>query len=288
MEEIFEITEKYDADYVRDSLSSLEALNRFALTFYKDVATIYDGLTRVKHIDRNPTGFGLADAPILGLLVRVWKLLKEVIRYYEEDNAQIIAVLERPMIEAAVIANYLLTNPDEVIEDYRKCSYKDRLRLLRELKAGSRFFDTKAGKRLLAAVQEKMDFEKLTENDFAAQKANKWKIQGKSFRHIFAEIEHDDLYLATYGMMSKSIHGSWNKSMDWDLTKKPDGTFSTYPFYCPADIRFVTPVLTFTIEPYRLWLQRIDCYDENLERLLGWVEQVNTALFMQFDDKFPV
>ena len=76
--------------------------------------------------------------------------------------------------------------------------------------------------------------------------------------------------------------------MDWDLTKKPDGTFSTYPFYCPADIRFVTPVLTFTIEPYRLWLQRIDCYDENLERLLGWVEQVNTALFMQFDDKFPV
>ena len=154
-------------------MSSLQAVNQFALTFYKDVAEIYDGLTRVKHVDRNPTGFDLADAPILGLLVRVWKLLKEAIRYYEEDNAQIIAVLERPMIEAAVIAHYLLISLDEVVEDYRKCSYKDRLRLLRELKAGSRFFDTKAGKQLLATVQEKMDFEKLTENDFTIQKANR-------------------------------------------------------------------------------------------------------------------
>ena len=61
-----------------------------------------------------------------------------------------------------------------------------------------------------------------------------------------------------------------------------------YPFYCPADIRFVTPVLTFTIEPYRLWLQRIGCYDENFEHLLGWMEKVNAALFMQFDEKYPV
>jgi hypothetical protein len=288
MEEIFANTKKYDAEYVRSGLSSLAAINRFALIFYKDVAEIYDGLSRVKHVDRNPTGFSLVDAPILGLLVRIWMLLKEVIRYYEEDNAQIISVLERPMIEAAVIATYLMTSPDEIVEDYRKCSYKDRLRLLRDLKAGSPFFDTKAGKRLLAAVQEKMDFEGLTENDFTAQKANRWRIQGKSFRDIFAEVEHDDLYPATYGMMSESIHGSWNESMDWDLAKNTDGTFAAYALYCPADIRFVTPVLKFTIEPYRLWLKRIGCDDENLPELLDWVERVNTALFMQFDEKYPV
>jgi hypothetical protein len=287
MEEIFAITKKYDAEYVKSGLSSLEAINQFALTFYKDVAEIYDGLSRVKRIDRNPTGFSLLDAPILGLLVRIWKLLKEVIRYYEEDNAQIISVLERPMIEASVIATFLMTSPDEVVEDYRKCSYKDRLRLLRDLKSGSRFFDTKAGKRLMAAVQEKMDFEGLTENDFATQKANRWRIQGKSFRAIFAEVEHDDLYPATYGMMSESIHGSWNESMDWDLSKNTDGTFSAYALYCPADIRFVTPVLKFTIEPYRLWLKRIGCDDENLPELLDWVERVNTTLFMQFDEKYP-
>lgn len=40
MEEVFKITEKYDAAYVRDGLASLGALNKFALAFYKDVASI--------------------------------------------------------------------------------------------------------------------------------------------------------------------------------------------------------------------------------------------------------
>ena len=93
MDEIRAITEKYDAAYVEEGLTSLEALNLFALTFYKDVAEIYDCITRVKNIERNPTGFSLDDAPILGLLVRVWKLLKEVIRYYEDKNAEIIQFL---------------------------------------------------------------------------------------------------------------------------------------------------------------------------------------------------
>ena len=223
MNEIFKITEKYDADFVKDGLSSLASISLFALNFYKDVAEIYDCLTRVKNVERNPTGFGLADAPILGLLVRIWKLIKEVIKYYEQDNAQIIGILERPMIEAAVIATYLMTSSDAVIEDYRKCSYKDRLRILRDLEGGYPFFDTKAGKRLMRAVQEKMQFENLTKNDFKTQKANKWRIQGKSFRDIFAEVEHDDLYPATYGMMSKSIHGSWNESMDWTSPRTRTG-----------------------------------------------------------------
>lgn len=135
---------------------SLKDLNRFALTFYKHVAEIYDCLTRVRNVGRNPIGFSLDDAPILGLLVLVWKLLKEVIRYYEEDNAEIISILERPLIEASVVASYLMTSGPGVIEDYRKCSYKDRLRILRDLESGSAFYETKAGKRLLKSVCEKM------------------------------------------------------------------------------------------------------------------------------------
>jgi hypothetical protein len=40
MNELFKITEKYDADFVKDGLSSLESINGFALNFYKDVAEI--------------------------------------------------------------------------------------------------------------------------------------------------------------------------------------------------------------------------------------------------------
>jgi hypothetical protein len=286
MDEIRQIIEKYDATYVERVGTSPEELNRFAFAFYKDVAEIYDCLTRTKHVERNPTGFSIDDAPILGLLVRVWKLLKEVIRYYEEDNAETISILERPLIEASVVASYLMTSGPTVVEDYRKCSYKERLRLLRELENGSAFYDTKAGKRLIKSVREKMNFEKLTEGDFEVQKRNRWKIEGKSFYDIFSEVEHANLYAATYGMMSESIHGSWNESMDWCLSRNDDGTFSAFPFSHSADIRYVSPTLKFTNRPFRLWLKRIDAYDENLRGVLDWIERVNVTLFKRFDAQY--
>lgn len=286
MDELYRITDKYQPDYIGQSFDTLENLNQFALTFYKDVAEIYDCLTRLKDVNRNPTGFSIDDAPILGLLVRIAKLLKEVISYYESDNAEIIAILERPLIEASTIATYLMRNGSDVMLDYRKCSYKDRLRIIREMKAGSAFFSTKAGQRLLKSVEEKLATEGFTESDFDDQKKNKWRLQGKSFFQIFSEIEHADLYPATYGMMSESIHGSWNESLDWCLTKEDDATYKANLFSYPADIRFVTPTLKFTTTPFRLWLERIDCYDDNTRGLMDWIEKVNTALFMKFDSLF--
>jgi hypothetical protein len=286
MEELNQITKKYSPDYVREGLSTLDSLKLFALTFYKDVAEIYDCLTRLKNIERNPSGFSLKDAPILGLLVRIAKLLKEVIAYYERDNAEIISILERPIIEASTIATYLMRHGPDVLLDYRKCSYKDRLRILRDLEAGSVFFDTKPGQRLLKSVREKMDAEGFSKDDFGEQKKNKWRLQGKSFYDIFAEVEHADLYAATYGMMSESIHGSWNESLDWCLTKEPDGTYKANLFSYPADVRFVTPTLKFTNTPFRLWLERIDVYDENTRGLLDWIDKVNATLFYKFDAMF--
>jgi hypothetical protein len=286
MEELAEIINKYDESYISENLGSLEELNRFAFTFYKDVAEIYDCVTRIKNVERNPSGYSLSDAPILGLLVRVWKLLKEIIEYYEKENAEIIGILERPLIEAAVTAHYLLRNDDAVIEDYRKCSYKDRLRILRELSEGSRFFETKAAKRLLRSVEEKMSLEGFTENDFKTQKSNRWKLQGKSFFDIFSEVTSEDLYKYTYGIMSESVHGSWNESMDWCLQKNDDESFSVFPFYHQPDIRYVSPTLTFCNTPYRLWLERIEAYEDNLKEVFDWIERVNNRIFIMFDQRY--
>lgn len=286
MNEIQEIMSRYDETYVSESLKSLEDINRFTGTFVKDVAEIYDCITRIRNIDRNPTGFSLYDAPILGLLTRIWKLLKEIAIYYEKNNAEIISILERPLIEASITAQYLLINDTSVMEDYRKCSYKDRLRILRELKEGSHFFDTKAGKRLLKSVQEKMELERFTEEDFKVQKKNNWKLQGKTFFDIFKEIVDEKLYKYTYGIMSESIHGSWNESMDWCLQKNEDSTFSVYPFYHEVDVRYICPTIKFCNDPYRLWLKRIECEDNYLTDVLDWIERVNARIFVIFDQKY--
>jgi Family of unknown function (DUF5677) len=286
MNEIQEIISRYDETYISESLNSLEDINKFTGTFVKDVAEIYDCITRIRNIDRNPTGFSLDDAPILGLLTRIWKLLKEIVIYHEKNNAEIISILERPLIEASITAQYLLINDTSVLEDYRKCSYKDRLRILRELEERSHFFDTKAGKRLLKSVQEKMELEKFTEEDFKVQKRNRWKLQGKTFFDIFKEITDENLYKYTYGMMSESIHGSWNESMDWCLQKNEDSTFSVYPFYHQADVRYICPTIKFCNDPYKLWLKRIECEDDYLTDVLDWIERVNTRIFMIFDQKY--
>ena len=62
MQELQAITEKYTHEYIDQRFSSLEGVNGFALTFYKDVAEIYDCLTRLKNIERNPSGFSIDDA----------------------------------------------------------------------------------------------------------------------------------------------------------------------------------------------------------------------------------
>lgn len=286
MEEIRVIVEKYSQQYISEHLLEPKKLNQFATVFFEDVAEIYDAITRVRNIDRNPTGFDLNDAPVLGLLVRVWKLLKEIVRYYKEDNGDFISILERPLIEASTVATYLLTSDPSVTEDYRKCSYKDRLRIFRDLKSGSAFYNTKAGRRLLISVKDKMNLESLTEADFDVQKKNRWKLDGKTFFDIFSEIEHEDLYACTYGMMSESIHGSWNESMDFCLVRKDDGTFSAYPFYQNADIRYVSPALRFTYRPYRLWLKRIKVEDPYIASVLDWIECLNTTLFHKFDEQY--
>lgn len=290
MEEIrsalLDITGKYDAEYNQRGLETLDALYLFSRTFYKDVSDIYECFTLIRNVERNPNGFSLNDAPILGLLVRVSKILKEAVDYYEKRNGQFVSLFDRSIVESSVMAAYLMSKDDKVIEDYRKCSYKSRLKVLGQINASEFAQKEKAGQRLQKSVRDKMAFENFTPDDFTLQKKNNWRVQGKTFYDIFAETVSENNYAATYGMASESIHGSWNESMDFNLVKNNDGTFLPYPGYYRADIRFLTPILRYTNEAYRLWLQRIEVHNEHLEKVLLWIESKNIKIFKKFDEHF--
>lgn len=286
MQELTAIVEKYKAIDYTERLSNKDSCKEFSAMFYEDVAEIYDIITRIKNVDRNPTGFSLNEAAILGLLVRIWKLLKEVVAYYKADNGQIICCLDRQIVESAIIASYLLLKEDDkAIEDYRKCSYKNRLKALEEADANE-FYSTPAGQRLLKSISEKMEAEKFDFESFEVQKRHNWKIEGKSFRQIFEQIEPDEYYKLMYGIPSESIHGSWCESLDFDLAKNEDGTYSAYPFYQPVDVRFITPILRITNDPYLLWLERIECKEKYVEKVFKWVERVNKRLFVAFEETY--
>ena len=264
MNELRDILQKYQDIDFDEKLSDFNSLNKFSTSFYRDVTEIYDAVTRTRNHDRNPVGFETSDAAILGLLVRIWKILKESVYYYGQNNAQIIGLLNRQVIEAAVIAKYLLLNGDEVIEDYRKCSYRSRLQTLKRAAESPEFFETPPGERLLRSIQDKLTNDGFTEGSFEIQRKNKWRLQGKSFFTIFSEIEEEGLYNFLYRMPSEALHGSWNESLEYDLVRNDDGTFKAHPFYPDADIRFVTPILRLCHEPYVLWLKRVEIGHEDL------------------------
>ncbi len=283
MDELDLIIEKYGNRPLRDRFESLEDINRFATQFYKDVAEIYDCLSRVKNHERNPSGYSLNDAPIIGLLVRIWKLLKETIRYHTENNAEFIAIFHRTLLETAVTATYLLKHDTAVVEDYRKCSYKDRLRILRGSKNGSAFSKTKAGQRVLRSVKQKMSLEGFSENDFAEQKKNSGSCRGKVFS---TSSQNSTPRKCTASLLvwrlSRCIVLGTIRS--WCLQKNEDGTFSIYPFFHPADIRMITPLLPFCNEPYALWLKRIGAADDrSFTIFLDWIKAQNRNLYLEFE-----
>jgi hypothetical protein len=260
--------------------SNIDELNNFSKIFFADVADIYNILTRMKNVERNPVGFSYDDAPILGLLVKISKLLREIVVYYKKNDANIISYLERQAIEAGIVAQYLLSSDSKTIDNYRKCSYKDRLRIYLTPK-NEGFFASKAGKRLKINIENQFKAEGFNESSFEAQKKHDWKVDGKSVRDMFKALGLDELYRSAYGFGSESIHASWGHSINFDLRKNKNDTYSAFPVEMPADIRYLAPIVELCNPAFIGWSKRVELDEHN--KSLSWIANVNRALFDAFD-----
>ena len=286
MQEINHIWLKYEEDRLLDGIQSLEDVNQFALTFGKDVAHIYKLVTLLQSTDTNPCGYDLSDAPFIGLLTRVAKLFRLVCRFYELNNADYLSVFSRPLIESAIIATYILREGIEAVEDFRKCSYKDTLRILRDHESGSEFFHTPAGQHVLQTAYDDLTLGNQSKDNFATQKHNRWRLQGKSIYEIFVEVASVEEYPSVYGMLSESIHGSWNESMDWCLHRNDDGTFSTNALFVDVDARMILPLVRFATPPYALWIEKIRPQNAFLKQTLDRIQECSREIFFKFDELY--
>ena len=197
------------------------------------------------------TGFSIDDAPILGLLVRTWKLLQLIVWIYKEDSAEHAAIAERSLIEVAVTATYLIGADKSTMEDYRRCSYRNRFRMLEQAASGSEYYRSKAGQRLLRSINEKLEQEGLDINSFEQQIQNHWRVQGKTFHMIFKEVVGEELYAVVYGIFSESVHGSWQDVRNFSLRGNAAQGFS--PLYEPLRESggHVSLIVPFAILPCR-------------------------------------
>ena len=286
MRDIDRIWLKYDDQSLLNRLESLEDVDRHALTFCEDVARTYRLVTLRGNPSRDPYGYGLTDAPIVGLLTRVAKLLRLICRFYKLRNGDHLAVFSRPLIESAIVATYLLQEGDEAVEDFRRCSYKHTLRILRDHEGGSEFFRTLGGQRVLRSALDDLALEGLSEQSFAVQKHNRWRLQGKSLYDIFGEVVGPAEYQFGYNILSESIHGSWNESMDWSLSRNNDGTFSAFALYCGVDARLILPLVRYATPPFVLWSDRIQIQDNAMRQALDCIHDYSHSIYLRFEELY--
>lgn len=282
MDEIRNIRAKYDRAYLERLFASTPEEDQLALAFYEDAAEILEILSRLKNIDRNPTGFSMDDAPILGLLVRTWKLLKLIIWIYREDSVEYAAIAERSLIEAAVTATYLIRSDESTMEDYRRCSYRSRLKILEQAASGSKYYRSKAAHRLLRSINEKLALERLDEHSFNEQIRNGWRVQGKTFHAIFKEVVDEGMYPVAYGVSSESVHGSWLEVRSFSLRGNVGLGF--IPLYEPlrASAGHVSLIVPFAILPFGEWAERVQLDIRYVEGVLGFIDQVNRRLLARY------
>ncbi len=282
MDEIQDILAKYDRAYLERLSASTPEADQLALAFFEDVAEILDTLSRLKNVERNPTGFLIDDAPILGLLVRTSKLLKLIVWIYKEDSAEYAAIAERSLIEVAVTATYLLRLDKSTMEDYRRCSYRNRFKMLEQAASGSEYYRSKAGHRLLRSIKQKFVLEGLDEHSFEEQIRNDWRVQGKTFYSIFKEVVGEDLYAVAYGTSSEFVHGSWQDVRGFSLRGNVARGFS--PLYEPLreSVRHVSLMVPFATLPFRGWAARVQLDDPYIEEVLDFVDKLNGVLFEKY------
>ena len=283
MDEIQAILAKYERNYLVRLLASTPEADRLALAFYEDVAEILDILSRMKNVERNPTGFSIDDAPILGLLVRTWKLLKLVIWIYKEESAEYAVIAERSLMEVAVTATYLLRSGTSTMEDYRRCSYGNRFKILEQAAAGAMYYRSKPGQRLLRSIREKLALEGLDENSFEEQIANGWRLGGKTFLRVFEDVMGEDLYAVSYGASSESVHGSWQDIRGYSL-QRDAAREGFYPLYEPLRVNVgnACMIVSFATLPFRKWAKRVQLDNPYIGEVLDFIDRLNVRLFDKY------
>ncbi|MFA8434907.1 MAG: DUF5677 domain-containing protein [Marinifilaceae bacterium] len=286
MEELDKIYDRLIENVNIDKATTLDELLFVSGNFYEIIADYYDVLTRVRNEDINVKGVNKYDAAILGLLVRIWKILKLAIKCYKDNDGDGVSLLDRMIIESAVTAKYLMVNGNDIIEDYRKCGYKNRLQILRSLDVPTQKNSSPTAIRLKEKIKSKLKNDGYENESFSKQKGNKWKIDGKSFYDIFSQQEPEYFYRNLFGLPSENIHGSWTESLDYHLIQNEDMSFTCNPYSCSPDLRMISPIIKICNEAFILWSKRIGIKDENIEKTMRIIDLINFKLYEKFEDLF--
>jgi hypothetical protein len=287
LRELSEIFEKYDLVSLNEISSSEELLNDFLIELSTDLGELIDSLSRVHNSESHPNYYSLNESTVVGSVVRIIKLFKESVNFYEQNKLELLAQFTRPLYESFIVAKYLMRNGEDSQRSFRLTSYRARYKNFKKLQ------DHKGDnhpliQRQLAKFNTKLEVDAFKLEDLiqeSKKKSKAWKLDGKSFWKIHSEVDNEELYSFIYGGGSDAVHGSWQEILDFHLTRKGEGYFGFLNFE-KCDCRILVPLNSMVIECMQEFLAWNSTSDKDLKEGLINMNNLSNAIYDIWENNF--
>ena len=255
-------------------------LKNISINFSRDLLELVDIASRIINLETHPNFYSLNESTVVGLQVKIIKLQKEALRFYEEDKAEMLNLLFRPLYESMIMSKYLIHKGEDSQLSYRLSSYKSRFENYKKLiKIENQ--EMPLVKEQLHKLNKKLELDGFSIEDLELEHKNKfkWRIDRKTFRDINKEMGEDYWYSFVYGGGSDSIHGNWNESFDYHLTKKTKGYFGYY-YYERCSAAYITAFNRVLLESISVFLYWNRCLTIKLKNALNIMSDFNSSILL--------
>lgn len=286
MKELSDIFEKYELVSLNEISASEELLNDFLIELSRDLGDLIDSLSRVHNTESHPNYYSLNESTVVGSVIRIIKLFKESVNFYQQNKLELLSQFIRPMYESFIIAKYLMRNGENSQRNFRLTSYRARYENFKKL------YELKDGihpliQRQLAKLNTKLEVDAFTIEDLIKESKKKkaWKLDGKSFWKIHKEVDNKDLYSFIYGVGSDAVHGSWQEIVDFHLTRKEEGYFGFLNFE-KCDCRILVPLNSIVIECMQEFAVWNETSNKELKEGLSSINNLSNSIYEIWGKKF--
>ena len=154
------------------------------------------------------------DATILGLFVKQFKYLQDLVASYRSENTHLFFLVQRIRYETIIKMTYLIKYPS-ARREYRLKSYKNRYKIYKEKT------DDPVYKVMISKFLDDIVSDDFSTGDF--EQIKDWRLGSKSFDKIVADVDYAENYKLAYGIPSDMIHSDWGEIRQLYLKQTEDG-----------------------------------------------------------------
>lgn len=230
--------------------------DKFIITLCDNLSFLMANTLKVNN--ENPIAYHKKNAPILGLYVKIYKFWLECLETFKKGSIGVHIVYCRILYEAFMKLNYLLTEGDTAMRDFRLKSYRKRYEIYKK---------TESKGNGVSLVENNKFLDDIAQDGFSLDEIKNAKKSDKNFKEIsikvsrnsFSEETIDLIYDTAYGISSDAIHSDWGELRQLYLNIDESGLVTpNIEDYSNIHYRVIIPTATIITQTIKTFISYIN------------------------------